>query len=74
MTGLVITFASTHDALYAETVFRKEGISGRIIPTPPDIFAECGLSWRAEPSEKQKIVALRNMVRYSKIHLHEFRF
>ena len=74
MTGLVVTFASTHDALTAEKFFHDNHVEGRIIPTPPDIYAECGLSWRTVPEEYARIESMKDMVRYSAIHTHEFRF
>ncbi|MBQ1423519.1 MAG: DUF3343 domain-containing protein [Lachnospiraceae bacterium] len=46
---LVITFASTYDAMAAEACCQEYGVPGRIIPLPPDIHADCGLAWRMPP-------------------------
>ena len=57
---LVITFASTYDAMAAEAVCQERGVPGRIVPLPPDIHADCGLAWRMPPeSEPQFDAALR---------------
>lgn len=42
---LVITFHTTAEAIAMETVCRREGIPGRLIPVPREISAGCGLSW-----------------------------
>lgn len=43
---VVITFATTTSALAMESICALEGIPGRIIPTPREITAGCGLAWR----------------------------
>ena len=43
---IVVTFASTFDALEVERRCRAASVPGRIIPTPPEIDATCGLAWR----------------------------
>lgn len=45
--SLVVTFASTHDALAAEKTLDERGIEGRLIPTPTTVSSECGLAWRS---------------------------
>lgn len=45
----VASFNSTHEALKAEKTCRELGISGRIIPTPVAIRADCGLAWSMPP-------------------------
>lgn len=54
--SLVIAFDSTTQALAAEALCRKEGLPGRIIPLPAEISAGCGLSWKAEPEDRDGIV------------------
>lgn len=60
--SLVIAFDATSDAFAAEDVFRKNKLSGRLIPLPESISAGCGLAWRAEPNlEKELTSALKNI-------------
>lgn len=40
----VITFKSTHYAIQADTVLKKENIQFRTIPTPREISYSCGLA------------------------------
>ena len=46
----VATFHSTHDAIHAERACTERGVSGRLIPLPVQINADCGLAWRMEHS------------------------
>lgn len=48
----VATFHSTHDVIHAERACTERGVSGRLIPLPVQINADCGLAWRMEPSER----------------------
>ena len=75
MTGLVVTFDSTADAMRAEELFKEKGIPGRIIPVPPRIHAECGLAWRTELCAREGIEALAGKdLRIAGIYEYEFRF
>lgn len=42
----VVSFASTHDAMRAELACMQAKVPGRIIPTPVQIHADCGLAWK----------------------------
>lgn len=53
----VVTFATTSDAMAMEAAARTHGIPGRIIPVPSEIDAGCGLSWSAEVSDRDELVA-----------------
>ena len=53
---LVITFATTTQAMAVEKYCLERGIPGRIIPVPREITAGCGLSWKAAP-EDQKLLS-----------------
>ena len=53
----VVTFAMTSDAMAMEAAARTHGIPGRIIPVPSEIDAGCGLSWSAEASDREELVA-----------------
>lgn len=46
---LVITFKNTVDAMRMEEKAKEAGISGRLIPVPPQISAGCGLAFMAHP-------------------------
>ena len=50
---LIITFATTTQAMAMEKFCMENGLPGRIIPVPREITAGCGLSWKAKPEEQQ---------------------
>lgn len=52
---LIVTFDSTTDAMRMEKEAKAAGLPGRIIPLPTQISAGCGLSWRADPGDKDRI-------------------
>ena len=49
---LIITFATTTQAMAMEKFCHAQGLPGRLIPVPREITAGCGLSWKALPEEK----------------------
>lgn len=55
--ALIITFASTTQAMAAEALCQKLGLAGRMIPVPREITAGCGLAWKAPPEEEGRIPA-----------------
>lgn len=54
---LVITFATTTQAMAVEKYCLENGLPGRIIPVPREITAGCGLSWKAAPEDKEQLVS-----------------
>jgi hypothetical protein len=52
---LIISFAGTTEALRAERAILAAGIPGALIPTPRQIHASCGMSWRAELEQQEAI-------------------
>ena len=46
---LVVTFSTTVAAMEMERYCLQNGIPGRLIPTPRQITADCGLAWSAPP-------------------------
>ena len=52
---LVITFHTTADAMAMEKLCRQKSIPGRLIPVPSILSAGCGLSWCADPSQKEAV-------------------
>lgn len=67
----VVTFASTSDAMAMEAAAREHGIPGRIIPVPSEISAGCGLSWSAEASDRDALVAALEAHSISHEGVHE---
>jgi hypothetical protein len=49
---VVITFASTTDAMAMESCCREAGVPGRAIPAPSEISAGCGWAWSAPAAER----------------------
>ena len=49
---LIITFATTTQAMAMESFCARENLPGRLIPVPREITAGCGLSWKALPEDK----------------------
>ena len=54
---LVITFATTTQAMAMESFCARQGLPGRLIPVPREITAGCGLSWKALPEEKDLLIS-----------------
>ena len=55
---VVITFRTTTDAMAMETQCKAQGVSGRLIPVPGEITADCGLAWCAEPDREDTLRSL----------------
>ena len=54
--ALIITFATTTQAMAMESFCARENLPGRLIPVPREITAGCGLSWKALPEEKDLLI------------------
>ena len=54
---LIITFATTTQAMAMEKFCADQGLPGRLIPVPREITAGCGLSWKADPAQKEQLEA-----------------
>ena len=54
---LVVTFHTTTAAMGMELACGKAGLPGRLIPGPREITAGCGLSWKADPAQKEQLEA-----------------
>ena len=52
---LIITFATTTQAMAMESFCTREGLPGRLIPVPREITAGCGLSWKAAPEDREAL-------------------
>ena len=53
---VVVTFATTSDAMAMEAAARQQGSPGRIIPVPSEIDAGCGLAWCVEAADRDLLV------------------
>lgn len=53
---LVITFHSTTEAMAAEKQLKKLEVPGRLIPTPRQLSAGCGLAWSAPEGERENVI------------------
>ena len=54
---LIVTFHTTTAAMAMEKACNAAGIPGRLIPVPREITAGCGMSWKAEPSDRASLEA-----------------
>ena len=54
---LIITFATTTQAMAMEKFCTRQNLPGRLIPVPREITAGCGLSWKALPEEKELLMS-----------------
>lgn len=54
--ALIITFATTTQAMAMEKFCMEQNLPGRLIPVPREITAGCGLSWKAQPDEKDRLM------------------
>ena len=51
--ALVVTFSATTDAMAMERYCLEHQLPGRLIPSPREIHAGCGLAWKTLPEEKE---------------------
>lgn len=49
---LIVTFLTTTQAMAVEKHCMEHGLPGRMIPVPREITAGCGLSWKADPADR----------------------
>lgn len=55
---IVISFHTTADAIHFEKLAMHGNISGKIIPAPREITADCGLAWSSPVMEKENLLSL----------------
>lgn len=51
---VVFGFASTHDALDAESLLEDMGIDVVPVPAPPDLGGLCGIGLRVDPADEKR--------------------
>lgn len=67
---LVITFPTTTAALEWERRCMERGVSGRLIPVPVTITADCGLAWAMPPEERERLTQLEGLTYAARIVLN----
>ena len=70
---LIITFDTTTQAMAMEKFCAQQNLPGRLIPVPREITAGCGLSWKAQPEEKDRLItALKDAeMKWAECHILE---
>lgn len=68
---LVVTFHTTADAMAMEKACKAHGAPGRIIPVPRVISAGCGLSWCAEPGDREQMKEMMAKAGIEEEDMHE---
>ncbi len=56
----VVSFDSTHHAIRAEKLFKEHNLTVRMMPTPREITASCGLSIRFEEPDLKEVEDIIN--------------
>jgi len=56
----IVLFDSTSEALLAEKLFKKAGISHKVIPVPRHISSDCGVCIRFAASDTKAVCAALN--------------
>ena len=71
--ALIITFATTTQAMAMESFCARENLPGRLIPVPRQITAGCGLSWKALPQEQELLLSAmeKGGLKWAQCHILE---
>lgn len=71
--ALIITFATTTQAMAMESFCARENLPGRLIPVPREITAGCGLSWKAQPEARDMLLEAmtRAGMKWAECHIIE---
>ncbi|MDU2585167.1 DUF3343 domain-containing protein [uncultured Anaerococcus sp.] len=67
---IVITFDTTTDAMMMESFAKENKLAGKVIPLPNEISAGCGLAFKIETEDLEKVTKTleENSISYEKIH------
>lgn len=67
---IVITFDTTTDAMMMESFAKENKLAGKVIPLPNEISAGCGLAFKIETEDLEKVTKTleENGISYEKIH------
>ena len=55
---LVVTFHATAAAMAMEALCKAQNLPGRLIPTPRELTADCGMAWCAPLDAEETLRAL----------------
>ena len=55
--SLILTFATTTQAMATESFCHQQGLPGRLIPVPREITSGCGLCWKAAPADREQLLS-----------------
>lgn len=66
----VITFTSSHQAMFANKAINKNDLVCEVIPTPREISSECGFSLLIylDDQEHLKLYLKKNQIKYDKVY------
>ncbi|HIW20866.1 MAG TPA: DUF3343 domain-containing protein [Candidatus Dorea intestinavium] len=68
---LIVTFHTTADAMALEKAAKQEKLKGRLIPVPRELSSGCGMSWKSEIEDKEKLLAVMKETGIELEELHE---
>ncbi len=60
---LIISFESTHHAMFAEKMLNKAAIEIMVVPTPRQIDKSCGISIKIKDEDMQE--AVKTLAKYN---------
>ncbi len=66
--SFVVTFQTTTAALAWEDAAKQKGLSGRLIPLPQQISADCGLAWKMALAEKETAKSFLQNLSYDMVY------
>lgn len=70
--SLIISFATTTEAMHMEKYCKQEQLAGRLIPIPREITAGCGLAWKTKPELQPLFIEkLNGQVAWEAMHVIE---
>lgn len=72
MDGLISFFAS-HYALRAETMLKRNGLAGKLVPGPRDLSPNCGVALRFEYAQRETVLAMLAAKRVQVDGVHHYR-
>ncbi|MCQ2516416.1 MAG: DUF3343 domain-containing protein [Saccharofermentans sp.] len=52
----VVTFYTTAEAVATERLCKTLGISGKLFSAPRSVSADCGIAWKSEIENKERLI------------------
>lgn len=68
---LIVTFHTTADAMALEKVAKQENLKGRLIPVPRELSSGCGMSWKSDIEDKERLLEVMKEAKIEQEELHE---